>query len=368
MSGPSEDDDADKEFEASQKKLDEARTRGDVTKSIELNAAAAYAGLALACLLAGSYSVVGIGNAGMALLGQADRLAPIFMEAPAAPMGAIASAFALASLPLFAAPAVAVLLALVLQRAIVFAPEKLAFQVSRISPMATAKQKFGIEGLVEFAKNGLKMIVIGILLGIYLHARAASILTSLYLDVGPAMALLLRFFLEFLLLVVVISAVFGGLDYFWQAAVQAKRNRMSRKEMTDEMKDTEGDPHVKQQRRARGQEIATNRMLVDVPTADVIIVNPTHYAVALKWNKSAGAAPICVAKGVDEVAARIREAAALSGVPVHSDPPTARALYAAMRIGDQIMPEHYRAVATAIRFAERMRSKARSMSKTSVRR
>jgi flagellar biosynthesis protein FlhB len=368
MSGQGDEDDADKEFDASQKKLDEARARGEVTKSMELNAAAAYAGLAFACLLAGSYSIIAMGNAGIALLGQADRLAPIFMNAPAAPMAAITNAFALGSLPLFAAPAVTVLLALILQRAIVFAPEKLAFQLSRISPIATAKQKFGVEGLVEFAKNSLKMIVIGILLGLYLQARAAEILTSLYLDVGSSMELLMQFFLEFLFLVVLISAVFGGLDYFWQSALHAKRNRMSRKEMLDEMKDTEGDPHVKHQRRARGQEIATNRMLADVPKADVIVVNPTHYAVALKWNKAAGAAPICVAKGVDEVAARIREAAGLAGVPIHSDPPTARALYAAVRIGDQILPEHYRAVATAIRFAERMRRKAREMGKMAARR
>lgn len=358
MSGQ-EDDDAEKEFDASQKKLDEARARGEVSKSIELNAAAAYAGLALACLLAGGYVIAGMGNAGMTLLAQADRLAPVFMHAPAAPMGALANAYGIASLPLFLAPAIAVLLALILQRAIVFAPEKLAFKLSRISPFATAKQKFGVEGLVEFAKNSLKMVVVGILLTIYLRARAADILSSLYLDVGASMALLMRFFLEFLFLVVLISTVIGGLDYFWQSAMHAKRQRMSRKEMMDEMKESEGDPHVKQQRRARGQEIATNRMLTDVPTADVIVVNPTHYAVALKWNKAAGAAPICVAKGVDEVAARIREAANLAGVPIHSDPPTARALFAAVQIGDQILPEHYRAVATAIKFAERMRRKAR---------
>lgn len=361
MSQASEEDSADKEFDASQKRLDDARARGEVTKSTDLNTAAAYAGLTLAILIAGGYSMTAMGNAGMVLIGQADRLAPILMRAPTAPTGAVAAAFGTASLPLFAAPAAAVLLALIAQRAIVFAPEKLAFKLSRISPLATAKQKFGVEGLVEFAKNSIKMVVIAILLGVYLAARAPDILGSLYLEAGTAMLLLMRFFSEFLFLVVVISAVFGGLDYFWQSALHAKRNRMSRKEMMDEMKDSEGDPHVKQQRRARGQEIATNKMLADVPSADVIVVNPTHYAVALKWNKSKGAAPICVAKGVDEVAARIREAASAAGVPIHSDPPTARALYAAVRLGDQILPEHYRAVATAIRFAEKMRKQARAM-------
>jgi flagellar biosynthetic protein FlhB len=368
MSQAGEDDSADKEFAASQKRLDEARARGEVTKSTELNAAAAYAGLVLVSLLAGGYSITAMGNAGMVLLGQADRLAPMFMHAPTAPTGAVAAAFGIASLPLFVAPAAAVLLALFAQRALVFAPEKLEFKLSRISPLATAKQKFGAEGLVEFAKNSVKMVVISVLLGVYLAARAPDILGSLYLEAGTAMLLLMRFFTEFLVLVVVISAVFGGVDYFWQGALHAKRNRMSRKEMMDEMKDSEGDPHVKQHRRARGQEIATNRMLADVLSADVIVVNPTHYAIALKWNKAKGAAPICVAKGVDEVAARIREAANAAGVPIHSDPPTARALYAAVRLGDQILPEHYRAVATAIRFAEKMRKQARALGGTAGRR
>jgi flagellar biosynthetic protein FlhB len=113
-----------------------------------------------------------------------------------------------------------------------------------------------------------------------------------------------------------------------------------------------------EQRRQRGQEIATNKMLQDVPTADVVVVNPTHYAVALKWDRSVGRAPICVAKGVDEVAARIRDLAHENGVPVHSDPPTARALHAEVDLGQEISQDHYRAVAAAIRFAEGIRKKA----------
>ena len=130
--------------------------------------------------------------------------------------------------------------------------------------------------------------------------------------------------------------------------------------MMDELKQSEGDPLMKQQRRQRGQEIAMNRMLADVPKADVVIVNPTHFAVALQWDKTR-AAPLCLAKGVDETAARIRELAQEYAVPLHSDPPTARALYAEVNIGEEIRPEHYRAVAAAIRFAENIRNKARSL-------
>jgi flagellar biosynthetic protein FlhB len=135
---------------------------------------------------------------------------------------------------------------------------------------------------------------------------------------------------------------------------------MSHQEIREETKQSEGDPYMKAERRQRGREIATNRMLLDVPKADVVIVNPTHYAVALQWARTRGSAPVCVAKGQDDVALRIREIAAEAKVPIHSDPPTARALHAAVEIGHEIRPEHYRAVAAAIRFADRMRKAARA--------
>ena len=157
-----------------------------------------------------------------------------------------------------------------------------------------------------------------------------------------------------------IAVAIAGVDLVWQRFDHARKLRMSFQEMREETKQSEGDPHMKAQRRSRAEAIATNRMLLDVPKADVVIVNPTHYAVALKWARTKGSAPVCVAKGEGEVALRIREIAATAGVPVHSDPPTARALHATVEIGREIAPEHYRAVAAAIRFADRMRKAARA--------
>jgi flagellar biosynthetic protein FlhB len=149
------------------------------------------------------------------------------------------------------------------------------------------------------------------------------------------------------------------MDFLWQRAQFLRRQRMSLKELRDESKETEGDPHTKQMRRQKGYDIAMNQMLSDVPDADVIVVNPEHYAVALTWARSDGTAPVCVAKGVDEIASRIREVAIESGVPIYRDPPTARALFATMEIGDEIPVDHYRAIAAAIRFADAIREKAR---------
>ena len=117
---------------------------------------------------------------------------------------------------------------------------------------------------------------------------------------------------------------------------------------------------MKQQRRQKAQQIAMSQMMGAVPEADVVIVNPTHYAVALKWSREQGSAPMCVAKGVGHVALQIREKAIEAGVAIHRDPPTARALYATVDLGDEIAPEHYKAVAAAIRFADALREKVRN--------
>lgn len=352
-------EDEDKQFEPSQKRLDDARKRGEIPKSIDLLTAGSYAGFLAALFFGGGLILQGFGQTSMVILGQADRLAPLFHKTSHPPTAGLFLAYGKGLLPLIMAPALAVLLMLIAQRAIHFAPEKLSIKWSRISPIATAKQKFGAEGLVEFFKNALKMVIVATVLAVFLASDAQDILNSLALEPAVIMTILIDMLKNFLFLILLIALVFGGLDYFWQLALHQKKNRMSYQEMKDEMKDSEGDPHVKMQRRQRGQEIATNQMLAAVPTADVVIVNPTHYAVALKWNRAQGGAPVCVAKGVDEIAAKIREKAVAAGVPLHSDPPTARAIHATIEIGQQILPEQYRAVAAAIRFAERMRKRAR---------
>lgn len=219
--------------------------------------------------------------------------------------------------------------------------------------------KFGRAGLFEFAKSSAKLTIYSVILGVFLVFQSTAILGTLYYSPAIATAELLRLSLLLMSVVLVVALVLGGIDLVWQRAEHVRKNRMSRKEITDEVKESEGDPTMKQQRRQRGVTLAMNQMLADVPKADVVIVNPTHYAVALKWDRLTGRAPVCVAKGVDLVAGRIRDCAREAGVPVHSDPPTARALHAAIEVGEEIQTEHYKAVAAAIRFAEQIRRKAR---------
>ena len=355
----SSDEDQDKDHEPSPQKLIEARKKGDIPRSVDLLTAAGIGGFVLAMGFMGSWAVGRAGQAGMVMLDQADRLSRHTGPGPDPLAMGLITAFAAPPLALLALPPLVVLAALTLTRGLVLAPSRLAPKLSRISPLATARQKFGSEGLVEFGKSTLKLCLVAALMYMFLAARIGDILSTMHLSPGLSATFLVRLMQEFLTLILLVVATIGGLDYLWQVHLHRKRNRMSRKEMLDEFKESEGDPYLKSARRQRAQEVATNRMLTDVATADVVLVNPTHYAVALRWNRSKGGAPICVAKGVDEVARRIRERAAIHAVPIHSDPPTARAIHSSVEIGQEIRAEHYRAVAAAIRFADAMRRKAR---------
>jgi flagellar biosynthetic protein FlhB len=357
MSG--EDDEADKEHEASQQKLEQARKDGDIPRSVDLQTAATTGGFLLALFSLGAWAVTRAGTAGMVILDQADRLSTLATSGGGAPIAGMILALAGPPLALLLVAPILVLGLLIATRGIVFAPSKLAPKLSRISVISGAGQKFGTDGLVEFGKSAVKLGIVSLILYKFLASRLEDILASLYLTPAMSAALMARLVLQFLFIVFLIQLALGGVDYLWQVFRHRQRHRMSRKEMMDEFKDSEGDPHLKSARRQRAQEVATNRMLTDVASANVVVVNPTHYAVALKWNRSGGGAPVCVAKGMDEIARRIRERAAEHGVPIHSDPPTARAIHAAVEIGQEVRVEHYRAVAAAIRFADAMRRKAR---------
>ncbi len=354
-------EDEDKQHEPTQKKLDDARKKGEIARSADLNTAAGY----------GGFLVVSMALSGTALLAFSEQMAGLIAHAPETARvifgaargkmldGVLVQA-ALSLLPWFLVPALATLLSLLAQRGFVMTPEKLSLKPSRISPLANARNKFGRAGLFEFAKSFAKLTIYSLVLGLFLWRQLPTLIETIGMEPAIVPISLFRFCLSFFFIVLLISTAIGALDLLWQRQEHLRKNRMSHKELTDEVKQNEGDPHIRNQRRQKGYEIAMNRMLADVPGADVVVVNPTHYAVALKWSRLAGSAPVCVAKGTDEIARRIREIASEAGVPIHRDPPTARAIHAVVDIGQEIHPEHYEAVAAAIRFAEMMRKRART--------
>lgn len=353
-------DDQDKEHEPTPQKLIEARKQGDVPRSVDLLTAAGTGGFLLALYGMGNWAVQSAGDVGIVLLDHSDRLSRLVGSGGAGgQLGGLLLAFAGPPLALLGLPPLVVLAVLAATKGFAFAPNRLAPNLSRISPMAAARQKFGVDGLVEFAKSAVKLCLVSLILYLFLASRSEEIISTVYMEPNLSSAVLAKLIQEFLVVLLLLAAAMGGVDYLWQLHQFRQRNRMSRKEVMDELKESDGDPHLKSTRRQRAQEVATNRMLTDVAKADVVVVNPTHYAVALRWERTKGKAPVCVAKGMDEIALRIRERAAEHGVPIHSDPPTARAVYATVEIGQEIRIEHYRAIAAAVRFADAMRKKAR---------
>lgn len=350
--------DAEKSHEPTQRRLEEMRRQGDVPRSAELTSAAGLLGFTLGLTMSGGGLALAIGDMGITLLGQADRVAPRLLSAQGGLSGRILGGVLMPLIPVFGIPLAMILGLAFVQRSLIMVPSRLAPKLSRISPIATARHRFGREGLVAFARSLAKAALVLVTLGYVIMPVLPELVGRADLDAAPASLWLGHLALRLLAATSALAVVFGGLDWGWQWWLHRQRALMSREELKEEMRDSDGDPHLKAHRRRRGQEIALNKMMAEVKGADVVIVNPTHYAVALKWKRSDRRPPRVVAKGVDDVAARIRARAAESGVPIYSDPPTARALHASVPLGKTIPPDHYRAVAAAIRFAERMRRRA----------
>lgn len=355
-----EEEGSDKPFEATPRKLEEARKRGDVPVSQDLTTFSVYLGMLTVGITAGYWSLNSAGLALTPFLSMPDELAlVVFNGRGSQTIGNISMALLSGLLVWFALPLVFALTISFLQGALVFAGQKLQPKINRISPIKNAKQKYGPDGIFNFIKSFLKLTVYGLILVFVFDLNIDDILAMPFLPYHVSLELIVLFCFQFLLFSSAAMFLISIADLAWQKAQFLNKQRMSLKELKDELKETDGDPHTKQARRQMAHDIATNKMLADVPEADVVVVNPEHFAVALKWSRTKGTAPTCVAKGVDSIAARIRELAVENAVPIYRDPPTARALFATVEIGEEIQVEYYQAIAAAIRFADAMRKKAK---------
>jgi flagellar biosynthesis protein FlhB len=346
-------------LEPTARKLEEARRRGEVPQSRDVATFGLYVGLVLALAGFAGEMALDFGAALLPFLEQPDGL--LAHETPGALAGATAGAgldVLAASAPILLLPALGVVLAVIAQQAFVIAGERVQPKWSRLSPIANARQRFGPKGLVEFAKTLLKLLAVTVVLGVVIWSGLEEVLALSGTDARALGPNLLDMAEQILLPLLAVSGLIAAADFAWQRYDHLKRQRMTHQELKEEQKHTEVDVHVKQARRERAVAIATNRMLRDVPSADVVITNPTHYAVALKWDRTRpGSAPHCVAKGADEIAQRIIEIAREHGIAAFEDRPLARSLYDLVAIGEEIRVEHYRAVAAALHYAARQRAK-----------
>lgn len=250
---------SEKEHEPSQKKLDDARQKGEIPRSADLILAASYSGFLLAAFAFGETGLMKAGEAAKVLLAQSDSLSTLFLSGTGNAVGGLIGGFALALSVFFLLPFLMAVLLVITQRAMVFTPSKLAPKLNRISPLSGFKNKFGRKGLFEFSKSAVKLTLISWLLFEFLRYQTDDILGMMFLSAALSTAIMMKIILYFIGIITLIAAVIGGIDYFWQHAEHQRQNRMSRKEMIDEHKSSEGDPHMKAKRRQKGQEIARVR-------------------------------------------------------------------------------------------------------------
>lgn len=360
MTEPSEES-ADKPFEPSPQKLKKAREKGDFARSSDLTAAASMLALALVFISSGPLFLTNVAAPLVSLLRHSGLHAnSVSSEDHFFILREALSQTVFSAGLLFGCLFVGAALSIVAQQGFVFAPSKLKPKLNRISLVQNAKNKFGRRGLFEFSKSFVKLLLFSALLGIFLSFNLNRLISITILSAKQSISETLMLALEFLGLVALLATLIGGVDWFWQIHEHLRRNKMSFKELKDETKESEGDPYLKSERKKRAYDIANSQLMSEVAHADVVMVNPTHFAVALKWDRNKRTAPVCVAKGVDEAAKTIRRHASEAGVPLHLDPPTTRALYATTNIGDEVPPSYYKAVAAAIRFSEQMRLKAKA--------
>lgn len=350
-----EENDSEKTEEPTGKKLDDARSKGDVVKSQEVNAWFVMMGGAMAVGLMGTSSAGVIMDGLKVFLAAPDQIPMDRDHIRAVILHLGMTVFGAMGLPLAILVASAVAGNL-LQNAPVFSAENMKPSFSKLSPMKGLERLFGVKSLVNLAKSMIKFVLVGSVVMLLVWPERARLALMMTWDVSLLLPLVKSLALKMFGGVIAVMTIIAALDYLFERLQWMKKQRMSIQEIKDEYKQMEGDPTVKAKLRQLRVERGRKRMMAAVPKATVVIMNPTHYAVALKYEKGMGA-PVCVAKGLDAIALKIREIAEKNGVPVVENPPLARALHASIEIDQEVQPEHYKAVAEVIGYVMRLKAK-----------
>lgn len=349
-------DESSKTEEPSHKKLEDARKKGQMVSTRELN----HFFMMLACIFFLTQMTPGFTSNSIQLLTpyitrpesfqvDATSVADI-LRGLAADMAKLLGLTFLLTFIAAIAPAI-------IQGKWVFAAEQIKPKLEKINPLAGAKRLFGKKALVEFVKNLTKVSIVGLTCALVILPYSSQLPALIAVDNTYALEFSARMATRLLTSVGLFLFLISILDYLWQRFVFMKSMRMTKQEVKEEYKQQEGDPHQKQKLKQLRSERARRRMMANVPKADVIITNPTHYAVALQYNEKTMAVPKVIAKGADEVAARIREMAQQHKITIVRNPPLARALYDTTEIDDEIPLAQYQAVAKIIGYVYKLKGK-----------
>ena len=346
-------DQSDKTEDPTQKRLDDARQRGDVAKSQEVNTWFMIAG--------GTLVLASFGGAiGHSITHPLRNLIAGAGTFPTDGMNLIALVWSLGGVLLAALgiPFVLLMLAAVVgnmvQHRPVWSAETMKPKISKLSPLAGAKRLFGKQAGMNFAKGLIKIVLLGAVMIAILWPQRHRLEAMVGFDPAMLLDVTHGLVLKILGAAVALLAVVAITDFLFQYRQWHQRQRMSVQDLKEEFRQAEGDPHVKGRLRQLRMLRMRKRMMAAVPQASVVIANPTHFAVALRYERGM-AAPVCVAKGVDALALRIREKAAEHDIPVVENVPLARALHAVVEVDEEIPVEHYQAVAEVIGYVMRFR-------------
>lgn len=251
-------------------------------------------------------------------------------------------------LPAFAVMIIFGIAASVLQNMPTPVLDRIQPKFSRVSPLGGLKKIYSKQGLVEFAKSVFKIVVVSAIIAFAMEDDYFATLNAMFTDPAGIIAMMSAMTGKVLTIVLAATAAIAILDILWTRFHWHQEQRMTRQEVKDEFKQSEGDPIVKSRQRSLARDRARRRMIAQVPRATLVITNPTHYAIALRYVREEGGAPLVVAKGQDLVALRIREIAEQNDIPIFEEPPLARSIFAQVSVDSFIPTEFYRAVAELI--------------------
>jgi flagellar biosynthetic protein FlhB len=335
--------------EATPRKLDQAREKGDAIKTLDLPSFATLAATGGVILVAGGWLAQQMAFQLLPFLARPQSMTlegaggvEVFKHALAASAPTLVLVMAAAMIAGGGAS--------LIQTGWHVVPDKVKPELSKIALDKGFVRLFGPDGLMQFGKSLVKVVIIGVLTWWIIEPYAAKFQNRAALEPAAILPFTMEILKRLVFAVAALSLVIAAGDWLWQRQRFLVRNRMTPQELKEDFKQTDGDPHVKARQRQIRHERARRRMMQAVPTATVVVMNPTHYAVALKYEQGESGAPVCVAKGLDALALKIRSVAEEAGVPVVEDPPLARALYAAVDLDEMIPPAHYEAVAKVIGF------------------
>lgn len=338
--------------EATPRKMQQARDMGQIAKSTDLASALDLTFATIGIVTLGTLTMTGLTSVMRRALQDADAFIDPDSVGPV--LRATLRDGSIAILPFLGVAVVGALVSQYVQVGFLLTTKPLEPKFDRLNPVTGFGRLFERRNLIKTLVNAVKLLAVMLVAYFVLRKDAHKLVMLAQMSAFGAMKMIGELAINLAIALLAILMLIGAADYFYQRWQHQRDQRMSKDDVKDERRSMEGDPDIKAKRFRMARQIALQRLNSAVPKADVVVTNPTHFAIALKYDSKKGRAPIVVAKGADEMAHRIRQIAMIHQVPIVERPPLARALYAGVKVGQEIAPEFYQAVAEILAYVYRL--------------